>query len=107
MPIMIRGYTVKKLIVICALTIAPALFAQENTDVVFHDFPWGTTLEEFTTKVGKPVSMEEVNGLKSLVYDNLIISGYQAFMLVYFSKNGLEGGTYYFHTFNMDELMQC
>jgi hypothetical protein len=28
-------------------------------------------------------------------------------MVVYFSKNGLEGGTYYFHTFSLDELMQC
>ena len=103
-----RGCTLKKLVIIfCALVIAPALFAQENTSVVFHDFPWGTSIEAFTARMGKPVSMEEVNGLKSLVYDNLVISGYQAFMLVYFSKNGLEGGTYYFHTFNLDELIQC
>jgi len=64
-------------------------------------------MEVFTAKMGKPAYTEEVDGLKSLLYDNLTISGYQAFMVVYFSKNGLEGGTYYFHTFSLDELMQC
>ncbi|MDR2942615.1 MAG: hypothetical protein LBV17_08500 [Treponema sp.] len=57
--------------------------------------------------MGKPAYTEEINGLKSLLYDNLTISGYPAFMVVYFSKNGLEGGTYYFHTFSLDELIQC
>ena len=28
-------------------------------------------------------------------------------MLAYFSQNGLEGGTYYFHTFSLDELIKC
>jgi hypothetical protein len=64
-------------------------------------------MEEFTRKMGKPASMEEYNGLKSLVYENIEVSGYPTFMLVYFSKNGLEGGTYYFHTFSLDELMSC
>jgi len=57
--------------------------------------------------MGKPVHTDEINGLQSLVYDNLIVSGYPAFMVVYFSKNGLEGGTYYFHTFTLEELMKC
>ncbi|WP_461247911.1 hypothetical protein [Treponema sp. R6D11] len=83
-----------------------ALYAEEP-EVVFHNFPWGTKMEVFTAKVGKPAYTEEIDGLKSLLYDNLNISGYQAFMVVYFSKNGLEGGTYYFNTFSLDELMQC
>ena len=64
-------------------------------------------MEEFTAKMGKPAHVDEINGLQSLVYDNLIVSGYPVFMLAYFSRNGLEGGTYYFHTFSLDELMQC
>jgi len=64
-------------------------------------------MEDFTAKMGKPAYIEEIDGLKSLLYDKLTISGYQAFMVVYFSKNGLEGGTYYFNTFSLDELMQC
>lgn len=57
--------------------------------------------------MGLPAHSDEINGLRSLVYDNLIVSGYQAFMVVFFSQDGLEGGTYYFNTFSLDELMQC
>jgi hypothetical protein len=64
-------------------------------------------MEDFTRKMGKPAHTDEVNGLKSLVYDGLIVSGYKTFMLAYFSNNGLEGGTYYFHTYSLDELMRC
>ena len=95
----------RKFLVIFALIIAPALYAE--TEVRFHDFPWGTSLQEFKAKMGNPVFVEEVDGLQSLVYDKLIVSGYPVFMLVYFSKNGLEGGTYYFHTFSLEELMKC
>jgi len=101
-----RGCTIKKLLFIFALVISPALFAEEP-EVVFHNFPWGTKLEDFTKKMGKPAHTEDIDGLKSLVYDKLTISGYQAFMVVYFSKNGLEGGTYYFNTFSLEELVKC
>jgi hypothetical protein len=57
--------------------------------------------------MGNPAHTDDINGLRSLVYDNLVVSGYPAFMVAYFSKDGLEGGTYYFHTFSLDELMQC
>jgi hypothetical protein len=99
----------KNLFIICALAIAPALFANERADVnvVFHNFPWGTSMEEFTARVGRPAHVEEYDGLQSLVYDNIIVSGYPAFMIVYFSENGLEGGTYYFHTFSFEELTKC
>ena len=96
----------KNLLLVCALIITPALYAQE-AEVVFHNFHWGTSMAEFTAKMGKPAHTDEVNGLQSLVYDNLIVSGYQAFMVAFFSKNGLEGGTYYFNTFSREELMQC
>ena len=88
--------------------IAPALYADEaDINVVFHNFPWGTSMEEFTARMGRPVYVEEYDGLQSLVYDNIMVSGYPVFMLAYFSGNGLEGGTYYFHTFSFDELTQC
>jgi hypothetical protein len=57
--------------------------------------------------MGKPAHTDNINGLQSLVYDNLIVSGYQTFMVAYFSKDGLEGGTYYFNTFSYDELVGC
>jgi len=109
LPIIKWGCAIKKLIIICALVIAPALYAEAGVDVEvgFHDFSWGTSIEQFTAKMGKPAHVDKYDGLQSLVYDNLIVSGYPAFMLVYFSKDGLEGGTYYFHTFSLDELMQC
>jgi hypothetical protein len=107
LPIIIRGCIIKKLLIILALAIAPALYAEDDVDVAFHNFAWGTSRDAFTAKMGKPVHTDEINGLQSLVYDNLIVSGYPAFMVAYFSKNGLEGGTYYFHTFSLDELMKC
>jgi hypothetical protein len=64
-------------------------------------------MNDFTAKMGKPVHQDEYNGLSSLVYENIEVSGYTAYMLVYFSKNGLEGGTYYFLTYSQSELMKC
>jgi len=107
LPIIRWRYTIKKLLLIFTLVISPALYASEEVEVLFHDFRWGTKMEDFTKKMGKPAYTEEVDDLKSLVYDKLVISGYQAFMVVYFSKNGLEGGTYYFNTFSLDELIKC
>jgi hypothetical protein len=75
--------------------------------VVFHNFPWGTSIREFTARVGKPGLTEEFNGLTSLVYQNITISGYPVYMLAYFSKNGLEGGMYYFDNFGLEEVMKC
>jgi hypothetical protein len=81
--------------------------AEEQKDVVFHGFPWGTSLRDFKAKMGEPVSVETNNGLQSLVYANITVSGYPAFMLAYFSQNGLQGGTYYFNTSSVEELMRC
>ena|GEM_PF-752801 len=78
-----------------------------QTDVSFHDFPWGTSMQEVVNVMGKPASREEINGLVSLVWDNIDVNGYMTFMLAYFSKTGLEGGTYYFLTYDTDELMRC
>ena len=86
---------------------AAAAALHSEASVEFHNFKWGTSLEEFTAIMGKPSSIDEFNGLKSLVYENIIVSGFPTFMLAYFSKNGLQGGTYYFHTFTLDELMKC
>jgi hypothetical protein len=95
----------KKLLIISALLIAQSLYAQSN--VSFHNFSWGTSFQEFSAKMGNPAFSDDINGLRSVVYDNLMVSGYPAFMVAYFSKDGLEGGTYYFHTFSLEELMQC
>jgi hypothetical protein len=102
----------KRLIVICVLAaFSPALFADSLSPqagiVNFRDFPWGTSMADFTSQAGKPVHQEERDGLVSLIYENVLVSGFPAYMLVYFSKAGLEGGTYYFLTNTLDELMQC
>jgi len=94
----------KLFLVIIAVLLTTSLYAQE---LGFHNFPWGTSMETFTSRMGSPVHVEEYNGLQSLIYENMQVSGYPAFMLVYFSQNGLEGGTYYFHAFGLDELMDC
>jgi hypothetical protein len=85
-----------------------ALYAQEEElTVKFHNFPWGTSIEAFKAKMGNPVHVETNNGFQSLVYEDISIAGYRAFMVVYFSKKGLEGGAYYFDTNNLEELMMC
>ncbi|MCL2804832.1 MAG: hypothetical protein FWD26_02725 [Treponema sp.] len=86
-----------------------ALYAQTDgpPNVVFHNFPWGTSLRDFKAKMGEPVHAETNNGLQSLVYENVRVMGYTVFMLAYFSQNGLEGGTYYFNTASIEELMKC
>ena len=81
------------------------LYAEET--VAFHSFHWGTSFEEFAAAMGMPVYQEEVNGLSSMLYENIMVSGYTTYMLAYFSKDGLEGGTYFFLTRSQDELIKC
>ena len=82
----------------------PAVY---ETNVTFREFPWGTSQEEVIRKMGNPLSREEINGLTSLVWENVEVNGYMTYMLAYFSGKGLEGGTYYFLTYSMDELTRC
>jgi len=99
----------KKLsLIIYLLFITTALFAQNKpVTVSFHNFPWGTSLNAFKAKMGNPVHVEEVNGLQSLVYENITVSGYPVFMIAYFSKTGLEGGTYYFYSNTLEDMKKC
>jgi hypothetical protein len=83
------------------------LAAETESGVLFHNFAWGTSMTEFTARMGKPLSQEEIDGLVSLAYENVTVGGYTAYMVAYFSKAGLEGGTYYFLTKNLDDLMNC
>ena len=89
-------------------TLIPA-YAQEvsRVNVVFHNFSWGTSLQDFKVKMGEPAHVENNNGLQSLVYENIDMSGYPAYMIAYFSRNGLQGGTYYFKTKSVEELIKC
>ena len=64
-------------------------------------------MDEFVRKMGQPVSREEINGLVSLAWANVIVNGYTTFMIAYFSRSGLQAGTYYFLTRDLDELMRC
>jgi len=57
--------------------------------------------------MGKPIHQDEVDGIASLVWENVFVSGYKTYMLAYFTKSGLQGGTYYFLTYDMDQLMKC
>ena len=111
MPIMKWGYVIKYsiflLLILMPLICLSANEANYETDVTFRDFPWGTSQQEFIKKMGNPVSKEEINGLSSLIWENIDVNGYTTYMLAYFSKKGLEGGTYYFLTYDMDQLMRC
>ena len=117
MPIIEWGFIIKKflLIFLLPLTVLPAADkdrkveepANYETTVSFRNFPWGTSMDEVIKKMGKPVSREKINDLDSLVWENVEVNGYITYMLCYFSKAGLQGGTYYFLTYTMDELMQC
>ena len=78
-----------------------------ETEISFRGFPWGTSMDEFVRRTGRPISREEINGLVSLAWENIEVNGYATYMIAYFSKKGLQGGTYYFLTYNMDELMRC
>ena len=101
---------IKNLLLVCLFVVAFSVYAaevQSDVEVRFHDFPWGTSMEAFTSRMGRPAHIDEINGMRSLLYDNLIVSGYRTFMVAYFSERGLEGGVYYFHTFSLDELMEC
>jgi len=89
-----------------------AVFSAEEpkayeTDVNLRGFSWGTSMDEVIKKMGKPVSREEVNGLVSLVWENVDVNGFTSYMIAYFSKSGLQGGTYYFVTNTMDDVVRC
>ena len=78
-----------------------------ETNVTFRDFAWGTSMDDVIKKMGSPVSREEVDGLVSLIWENVEVNGYMTYMLAFFSRSGLQGGTYYFVTYDIDELMRC
>ena len=111
MPIVIWGFIIRKFLLLLLLPLA-VLSAEEavtyETDVNLRGFAWGTSMDEVIKKMGKPVSREEVNGLVSLVWENVDVSGFTSFMIAYFSpKGGLQGGTYYFVTYTMDDVVRC
>jgi hypothetical protein len=110
MPILAWGLSIKKLFLLVLFFPLSGLYANEEvyeTDVTFHNFPWGTSQETVVRSLGEPVSREEINGLVSLVWENTRINGYTTFTLAYFSRAGLQGGTYYFMTNDMDDLVRC
>jgi hypothetical protein len=99
------------ILLIAFLFSGSVLFAEKATGkqdaAGFRGFPWGTGIEEFTGREGEPLSRETVGDLVSLAYENKELSGHTAYMLVYFSETGLEGGAYYFLTKNLDEVIVC
>jgi hypothetical protein len=78
-----------------------------ETNVTFQNFPWGTSMDDVIKKMGKPISREEINGLVSLAWEKIDVGEYSTYMLAYFSKSGLQAGTYYFLTYDIDHLMRC
>lgn len=111
-----RRTPIKGLFLICisaVLFAAPVLYAQEaeieeEAAATFHGFSWGTSEKDFIAKMGRqPEYTDEADGLKSFVYDKLIVSGFQTFMVAFFSSDGLEGGSYYFNTFSNTERTKC
>jgi hypothetical protein len=78
-----------------------------ETDVTFRNFPWGTSMEDVIRGMGRPVSQDEINGLSSLVWTGVGVGNYTTYMIAYFSKSGLQAGTYYFLTNDLNHLMRC
>jgi hypothetical protein len=117
MPIIVRRFIIKKFLLIFLLPLfalypqnrgqAPGAPAVPETDVTFRDFRWGTSMEDVIRRMGNPVSREEVDGLVSLVWENVRVNEYTAFMIAYFSPSGLQGGTYFFLTNSRDEIINC
>jgi len=100
----------KKLLLVLLFPLASFLFAGESeyaNNVTFQNFPWGTSQEEFIKKMGQPINREEQDGLVSLIWENIFVFGYKTYMLAYFTNDGLQGGTYYFLTYDMDQLIKC
>ena len=116
MPIIIRGLIIKKILLLFLLPLF-SLYPQNRgqtpeepvyeTNVTFQDFSWGTSMENVIRRMGNPVSREEVDGLVSLVWENVRVNEYTAFMIAYFSPSGLQGGTYFFLTDSRDEIIRC
>jgi len=93
--------------VLLTSAMSAALYAKEKANISFHNFEWKTSMTAFIAKMGNPVHTAEANGFQSLIYEKIPFAGYNTYMIAYFSKNGLEGGAYYFDTKNMDELKKC
>jgi len=105
----LRGSVIKKLLLFFFLPL-PFIYADDAVNeitVTFQNFPWGTSQEEFIKKMGQPITREERDGITSLVWENVFVDGYKTFMLAYFTKTGLQGGTYYFIAYDMDHLVKC
>jgi hypothetical protein len=103
------GFIIKKLLLLFLLPLA-SVYANEavyETNITFQNFPWGTSQEEFINKMGQPINRDEQDGIVSLIWENVFVNGYKTYMLAYFTKTGLQGGTYYFLTYDMDQLMRC
>ena len=107
MPISLWEFVIKKLLFVFFLPLLSVYANDYETNVTFQNFPWGTSQEEFIKKMGQPINREEKDGLASLVWENVFVNGYKTYMLAYFTKTGLQGGTYYFLTYDMDQLIRC
>ena len=114
MPIIIRGYIINKFLLVLLLPLF-ALHPQNRdqaprapeTNVTFRDFRWGTSMENVIRVMGNPVSREEVDGLVSLVWENVDVNRFTAYMIAYFSPSGLQGGSYFFLADSRDEIIRC
>jgi len=109
MPIMNEMSRIKNLLPIFVLLFG-TLYAIDNAygrELTFRGFAWGTSMEDVISRMGPPMSRGEMDGFVSLIWDNVAVSGYRAFMLAYFSEAGLQGGVYYFITHSLDETIRC
>jgi len=104
-----RGSIIKKLLLVFLLPLVSAYSgdADIETNVTFQNFRWGTSQDEFIKKLGQPINREEHDGVASLIWENVFVLGYKTYMLAYFTDTGLQGGTYYFLTYDMNQLMKC
>ena len=98
----------KKLqILLLTLLMTASLYAQNQTSVRFESFTWGTSIDTFKTRMGNPAFIDNSGRFQALLYENVPMAGYRAYVIAYFSDNGLEGGIYYFNTANIGEMITC
>jgi len=97
----------KPVIFLLSFLLSAALYAQTESNINFHSFAWGTSVNTFRARMGNPAFIDNSGMFQALLYENVPMAGYRAYMVAYFSANGLEGGMYYFDNPDILETMKC
>ena len=97
----------KPQLLLITLLMTTSLYAQNEAALRLESFAWGASIDAFRTRMGTPAFVDNSGRFQALLFENVPMAGYRAYMIAYFSDNGLEGGIYYFDTANIGEMMMC